>query len=252
MTTLAGKTVLVTGAANGIGRAIAGAAAAGGARLILGDLDGEALARAARELRAHGAEVSAQACDVRRLDELQSLVQEGSTRFSWPDVVFANAGVEGRLCEPWEYSDADFMRVLDVNLAGIWRTLKVTLPPMVARGSGAIVATSSAAGLVGAAGLAAYVASKHGVVGLVRSIAASVASAGVRVNALCPGMADTAMLERLTEAEPAIRDALLARTPMARLGRLDEIAAAALWLASAGSSYVTGSALSVDGGYTSQ
>jgi NAD(P)-dependent dehydrogenase (short-subunit alcohol dehydrogenase family) len=252
MTTLAGKTVLVTGAANGIGRAIANAAAAEGARLILGDLDGDALAGAARELRAHGAEVNAQACDVRRLDELQSLVQEGSSRFSWPDAVFANAGVEGRLCDPWEYSDSDFMRVLDVNLAGIWRTLKVTLPPMVVRGSGAVVATSSAAGLVGAAGLAAYVASKHGVVGLVRSVAATVAAAGVRVNALCPGMADTAMLERLTEAEPAIRNALLARTPMARLGRLDEIAAAALWLASPGSSYVTGSALSVDGGYTSQ
>jgi NAD(P)-dependent dehydrogenase (short-subunit alcohol dehydrogenase family) len=252
MTTLVGKTVLVTGAANGIGRAIANAAAAEGARLILGDVDGDALSGAARELRAHGAEVSAQACDVRRLDELQSLIQEGSSRFSWPDVVFANAGVEGRLCDPWEYSDSDFMRVLDVNLGGIWRTLKLTLPPMVVRGSGAVVATSSAAGLVGAAGLAAYVASKHGVVGLVRSVAASVASAGVRVNALCPGMADTAMLGRLTEAEPALRNALLARTPMARLGRLEEIAAAALWLASPGSSYVTGSALSVDGGYTSQ
>jgi NAD(P)-dependent dehydrogenase (short-subunit alcohol dehydrogenase family) len=123
---------------------------------------------------------------------------------------------------------------------------------MVARRSGSIVATSSVAGLVGAGGLAAYVASKHAVVGLVRSVAISVAKSGVRVNALCPGMVDTALLDRLIELEPSLREGLLALKPMARLGRTDEIAAAALWLASGESSFVTGHAMAVDGGYVAQ
>jgi NAD(P)-dependent dehydrogenase (short-subunit alcohol dehydrogenase family) len=123
---------------------------------------------------------------------------------------------------------------------------------MVARRSGAIVATASVAGLVGAGGLASYVASKHAVVGLVRSVAISVAKMGVRVNALCPGMVDTALLRRLTDAEPSLRESLLALKPMGRLGELEEIAAAAVWLASGESSFVTGHALAVDGGYVAQ
>ena len=249
---LSGKTVLITGAARGIGRAIAQRAAGAGASLILGDLDSEELAKTVRELTGRSVQVVAQACDVRKPHDLESLVASGSRRFTHPDMVFANAGIEGRLCDPWDCSDEDFMRVLDINLAGIWRTMKVTLPQMVARGSGSVVATSSAAGLVGAGGLAAYVASKHGVVGLVRSVAASVAKSGVRVNALCPGLVGTSMLDRLAATAPAIREAFLAMTPMGRLAELEEVAAAALWLASSDAGYVTGTALSVDGGYTCQ
>jgi NAD(P)-dependent dehydrogenase (short-subunit alcohol dehydrogenase family) len=250
--TLTGRTALVTGAANGIGRAIAEAACAAGARLILGDVARDDLAKLARQLSARGAEVVAQECDVRRLEQIESLVAEGARRFAAPDVVFANAGIEGPFGAPWDCTDGEFMGVLDVNVAGIWRTLRVTLPHMVERRSGAIVATASAAGLVGAGGLAAYVASKHAVVGLIRSVAASVAKSGVRVNALCPGMVGTALLDRLTKIEPAIHEALLSQTPMGRLGRLDEIAAAAIWLASNEASYMTGATLAVDGGYTSQ
>ena len=249
---LAGKTVLVTGAARGIGRAIAQRAAQAGAALILGDLESSELDQTADELSRQGAEVIAQACDVRKLQELQSLLAQGVRRFAHPDLVFANAGIEGRLCAPWDCTDEEFMRVLDINVAGIWRTVKVSLPAMVERGSGSIVATSSAAGLVGAAGLAAYVASKHAVIGLVRSVAASVAKSGVRVNALCPGLVGTSMLDRLAVQEPAIREAFLALTPMGRLAQLEEIAAAALWLASSEAGYVTGTTLSVDGGYTCQ
>jgi NAD(P)-dependent dehydrogenase (short-subunit alcohol dehydrogenase family) len=252
MPSLTGRTVLVTGAASGIGRAIATAAAQSGARLILGDCSVAALEDTAQSLSRSGAQVLARACDVRKLADLEALASAGSAAFSPPDIVYANAGIEGPLGAPWDCSDEDFTRVLDINVAGIWRTMKVVLPAMVARGSGAIVATSSAAGLVGAAGLAAYVASKHGVIGLVRSVAASVASTGVRVNALCPGMVATAMLDRLTTLEPALHGALLTQTPMGRLGRLEEIATAALWLGSDESSYVTGSALAIDGGYTCQ
>jgi len=249
---LAGKTALITGAANGIGLAIAERAAACGARLVLGDVDEKALGCAVERLQQAGARVASLRCDVRRTADLEQLTELCRERFGEPDVLFANAGIEGRLAEPWEIRDAELLDVLDVNLVGVFRAMRAVLPAMVARKSGAIVATASVAGLVGAGGLAAYVASKHAVVGLVRSVAISVAKAGVRVNALCPGMADTAMLRRLVDAQPSIRESLLALKPMGRLGELAEISAAAVWLASDESSFVTGHALAVDGGYAAQ
>lgn len=248
----AGKTVLITGAAAGIGRAIALAAVGAGARVVLGDIAAEAMARTADELASRGAAVVSRVCDVRELGQIEALIAAGAERFGHPDVVYANAGVEGTLCAPWDCTEADFTRVIDINLNGIWRTMKAVLPGMVARGSGAIVATASVAGLVGAGGLAAYVASKHGVVGLVKSVAISVAKSGVRVNALCPGMVETAMVDRLVAAEPSLRAALLALKPMGRLAQPEEIAETALWLGSAQASFVTGHALAVDGGYVAQ
>ncbi|HEU4427768.1 MAG TPA: glucose 1-dehydrogenase [Myxococcota bacterium] len=249
---LAGKTALITGAAQGIGLAIAERAAASGARLVLGDIDEKALGLATERLENAGARVAARRCDVRRAADLEQLAELSRERFGEPDVLFANAGIEGRLAEPWEIQDAELLDVLDVNLVGVFRAMRAVLPAMVARKSGAIVATASVAGLVGAGGLSAYVASKHAVVGLVRSVAISVAKAGVRVNALCPGMADTAMLRRLVDAQPSIRESLLALKPMGRLGELAEISAAAVWLASDESGFVTGHALAVDGGYVAQ
>ena len=129
---------------------------------------------------------------------------------------------------------------------------KAVLPGMVARGSGAIVATASVAGVAGADGVAAYVASKHGVVGLVKSAAISVAKSGVRINAICPGVIDTAMVERLVNEQPEVREALLSMKPMGRMGTAAEVAQAAIWLGSEQSSFVTGHALAVDGGYLAQ
>lgn len=249
---LEGKTALITGAANGIGRAIAQRAVREGARVVLGDVDEAALAATAAELREAGAAVAWRRCDVRRSADLEELAQCARAQFGDADVLFANAGVEGRIAAPWEVSDEEFLDVLDVNLCGVLRAIRAVLPAMVARKSGAIVATASVAGLVGAAGLSSYVASKHGVVGLVRSVALSVAQDGVRVNALCPGMVDTALLRRLSTAQPGFRERLLAAKPMGRLGELDEISAAAVWLASDESSFVTGHALAVDGGYVAQ
>lgn len=246
------KTAVITGGANGIGRAIAERAFRTGSRLVLGDVDEQALARTAKDLQEAGAEVAWRRCDVRSSSDVEDLVQRCRERFGDPDVLYANAGIEGKLAAPWEVPEEEFLNVLNINLAGIFRAMRAVLPAMVARKSGAIVATASVAGLVGAAGLAAYVASKHGVVGLVRSVAISVAKSGVRVNALCPGMVDTAMLRRLIDAEPSIRESLLALKPMGRLGELQEIAAAAVWLASEESSFITGHALAVDGGYAAQ
>jgi NAD(P)-dependent dehydrogenase (short-subunit alcohol dehydrogenase family) len=252
VSSLAGKTALITGGARGIGLAIAERAAAAGAQIVLGDVDAEVLDGAGARLREAGAAVAWRRCDVRRSADVAELVALASASFGEPDVLFANAGIEGKLAAPWEISDAELLDVLDVNLVGVFRAMRAVLPGMVARGSGAIVATASVAGLVGAGGLAAYVASKHAVVGLVRSVAISVAKSGVRVNALCPGMVDTALLRRLTDAAPSLRESLLALKPMGRLGELEEIAAAAVWLASGEASFVTGHALAVDGGYAAQ
>jgi NAD(P)-dependent dehydrogenase (short-subunit alcohol dehydrogenase family) len=246
------KVVLITGAAMGIGAAIARAAADEGAVLVLGDVAAEALEKTAGELKQSGAKVAWAVCDVRQQSDLDALVAVATERFGAPDIVYANAGVEGPLGSPAECAEDAFLRVIDINLNGIFRTIKATLPAMTERGSGSIVATASVAGLVGAAGLPAYVASKHGVVGLVRSTAITVAKTGVRVNALCPGMVETALLERLISIDPAIRQGLLALKPVGRLGTTDEIAAAAIWLGSDQSSFVTGHALAVDGGYAAQ
>jgi NAD(P)-dependent dehydrogenase (short-subunit alcohol dehydrogenase family) len=252
MTALKGKSVIITGAAAGIGRAIADRCAREGARLMLGDIDDGLLETTADALRRSCVAVEWRHCDVRLATQTDALAAACRERFGDADILFANAGIEGPLADPWDIQEGDFLNVLNINLMGVWRAMRSVLPSMVARRSGSIVATSSVAGLVGAGGLAAYVASKHAVVGLVRSVAISVAKSGVRVNALCPGMVDTALLDRLIELEPSLREGLLALKPMARLGRTDEIAAAALWLASGESSFVTGHAMAVDGGYVAQ
>ncbi len=246
------RIALVTGGAAGIGRAIAEQAAREGARVVIGDIatSGEDVARGIVQA---GGKALFRVMDVRKMDDVDSLVDLARATYgAAPDTVFANAGVEGPPNAPWTISEADFTRVIDINLVGIWRTMAATLPSMVENGRGVIVATSSVAGLVGAGGLAAYVASKHGVAGLVKSAAIDVAKSGIRINAICPGMVDTAMVDRLAEQVEGFEDALLAMKPMARLGKPREIAEAAIWLASDRASFVTGHMLAIDGGYAAQ
>ena len=247
-----GKTVLITGAAAGIGRAIARACARSGARLVLGDIDQTLLDQTAASFRAEKIPVVAQHCDIRESASIAALIEAGESAFAYPDVVYANAGIFMAPCPPWDISEDEFTAIVEVNLIGTWRTFKAVLPGMIERGRGAIVATASVAGVAGADGVAPYVASKHGVVGLVKSAAISVAKSGVRINAICPGVIDTAMVERLVHDQPEVREALLAMKPMGRMGTPDEVAEAALWLGSDASSFVTGHALAVDGGFLAQ
>ena len=248
---LAGRVALVTGGAQGIGRAIALACAREGASVAIGDIDEDGKAVVA-EISGAGGRAFFKRTDVRDAAHVKALVAATKDKFGPPDAVFANAGFEGPLGAPWDCPESDFMRVIDINLTGAWRTMAAVLPDMIARKKGAIVATSSAAGLVGAGGLAAYVASKHGLVGLVRSVAIDTAKLGVRVNAICPGVIATAMVDRLAKAAPNFEEALLAMKPMARLGTPTEAAEAAIWLASDKASFVTCATLSVDGGYAAQ
>lgn len=250
--TLKDQTVLITGAAAGIGRAIALAAGREGARLVIGDVDAVNLEQTLTLLKAEGIACVSGACDVRRQSDLDALFALAAKHYSHPDAVYANAGILGAPVDVWAQSEDDFMRHLDVNLAGTWRTFKAALPKMIERGSGTIVATASVAGLVGASGLAAYVATKHGMLGLVKSTALNVAKHGIRVNALCPHMVDTPMLDRLFGGDTAIRDALKAMNPMGRNASCEEVAEAALFLGSGRSGYITGTHLAVDGGHIAQ
>jgi NAD(P)-dependent dehydrogenase (short-subunit alcohol dehydrogenase family) len=246
-----GKVILVTGAASGIGRATALALARAGARLVLGDVAaaGEDIAREARAL---GIDAEFLRTDVTRQVDVDALVARAIARHGRLDCAVNNAGIEGVLRETADYPEETFERVINVNLIGVWRCLRAEIPAMLRGGGGAIVNTASVAGLVGAGAFSAYVASKHGVVGLTRSAAIEYAKAGIRVNAVCPGVIDTPMLDRLEAEMPALREALLAMKPMGRLGRPDEVAAAVVWLCSEAASFVTGHALAVDGGYVAQ
>jgi NAD(P)-dependent dehydrogenase (short-subunit alcohol dehydrogenase family) len=246
-----GKVVLVTGAASGIGRATAIELAIEGARLVLCDVDaaGEDTARAARALGAEAAFVTA---DVARQADVDALVEHAVARHGRLDCAVNNAGIEGALRETAEYPEETFVRVIEVNLIGVWRCLRAEIPAMRRAGGGAIVNLSSAAGLVGAGGLSAYVAAKHGVVGLTRAAAIDYAKEGIRVNAVCPGVIETPMVDRLSAELPTLRDALVGMAPMGRLGQPEEIAEAIVWLCSDAASFVTGHTLAVDGGYVAQ
>ena len=246
-----GKVALVTGAGGGIGRATALAFAREGARVVVSDIPGAGGEETARLVEEAGGRTLQVACDVTRAAEVETLVAAAVDAFGRLDCAHNNAGVEGAWARTADCDEESFDRTCAVNLKGVYLCLKAEIARMLGQeGGGAIVNTASVAGVEGAKNLPAYVASKHGVMGLTRTAALEYATRGVRVNAVCPGPIRTRMLEAIMEENPRTEPAMIAAVPMRRLGTPEEIAEAVVWLCSDRASYVTGQGLVVDGGFT--
>ncbi len=255
MTRLDGKTAVVTGSANGIGRAMAGAFAAAGAKVIVSDVLEDDGARTVREITEAGGTAHFVAADVSDAGQAQSLIAAAVERFGGIDILANNAGTGGGQLRLHEIDPEDFDRVLAVNLRGTFLCSKYAIPHFLARGDGRILNTASTYGLIAAPKAAAYCASKAGIINLTRQLAVDYGPDGIRVNAICPGYIDTGLGRRgprLTAEEfrdaTAIREKAAARQPLGRQGQPAEVGAVALFLVSDAASFMTGSIVTVDGG----
>lgn len=243
----AGKVALVTGAAGGIGRAAALAFGRAGAAVLVSDVNEGGGRETVALIEAAGGRAAFQACDVSDAAAVKAMVSAAVGHFGRLDFAFNNAGIN--VLGDDEYDDANWARSIGINLTGVMLCMREEADAMLKNGGGAIVNTSSINGLVGNPGQPAYTASKHGVVGLTRHAALRWAQAGIRVNAICPGVIETPMTAPLI-ADPEMRKLIDSMTPMGRMGRAEEIADAVLWLCSDASSFVTGHPLVIDGGAT--
>ncbi len=251
---LDGKVVLITGAASGIGRATALEAHREGARLLLSDINADGGQALCTEIGGNGGEAIFSTCDVTSEEAVESVVAQALSELGALDCAFNCAGILGTVALTTDTDYEAWRRILDVDLNGVFLCTKHELRVMAGQGSGSILNMASAAGLIGWPGASGYVAAKHGVVGLTRASALEFAAQGVRVNAICPSYTKTPMVDDLFEnllgGDPAQVDAAVAKHPIGRFADPAEIAAACVWLLSDKSSYVTGTAMSVDGGYT--
>ena len=243
---LEGKSMIVTGGASGIGLATVERCLKEGANLVISDLassDGEAKAQA---LNGQGGRCIFIPCDVSSTEQVDHLIAETVRQFGSADIVFSNAGIGG-ITPAVDYADTDYLRVIDINLNGVFRVARAALRQMYKQGSGSLINCASILGALGQTGTAAYSAAKGGVVNLTRTLALEAAPKGVRVNSIGPGYIDTPLLKDLP---PEMRQGLVNLHPIGRLGRDEEVANAVLFLGSDEASFVTGAYLLVDGGYS--
>jgi len=247
--TFDGKVVVVTGAAAGIGRASALAFARAGAKVVVADID-EAGAKETVDLIGGDSVARYIRADVSDHEDAQRMVDTALSAFGRLDIAHNNAGIEIAGKPVADIDPPDWDKVLQVNLTGVFACMRAQIPAILEAGGGAIVNTASGLGTVALPNQAAYVASKHGVIGLTKAAAMEYSAAGIRVNAVCPGVIRTAMVEKLAEADEAFLPLMIQMHPIGRLGTPDEIADVVTWLCSPAASFVTGQAIHADGGYT--
>jgi NAD(P)-dependent dehydrogenase (short-subunit alcohol dehydrogenase family) len=248
---LAGRAGLVTGAASGIGRATALALVAAGAEVLVVDLDAAGGEETVALAEGSGG-ASFFAADVTDPDAARAMVATVIERHGRLDFAHNNAGVVFAGAPIHEVSDADWQRMIDVDLTGVFNCMRAEIGAMLEGGGGSIVNTASGVGVIGIPGQGPYVAAKHGVLGLTKVAALDYAARGVRINAVCPGAIETPILEEAFAADPDLKAMMEAGHPIGRVGRPEEIADAVVWLVSDASSFVTGQPILVDGGYTAQ
>ncbi len=242
------KVVIVTGGAYGIGRAAAIGFAQRGAKVAIADVDVKRGEETLRRIKDAGGDAFFVKTDVSSEADVKALVEKTVETYGKLDCAFNNAGIHKVFASMADFTAADWEEMINVNLKSVWLCMKYEIPQMLKLGKGAIVNTSSAAGLVGAPSNPAYPASKHGVVGITKSTALEFARKGIRVNCVCPGPIRTGMNESLVAANPEMVKAMDQKVPMGRIGEPEEVAAAAMFLCSDEASYITGAALPVDGG----
>ena len=246
---LEGKIALVTGGSSGIGRAAALVFAREGAKVVIADIEVEGGEETLRMVKEAGGEAIFVKTDVSKREEVEALIKKVVETYGRLDCAFNNAGIEGPQHLPMlECPDEEFDHLLGVNLKGVWYCLKNEIAEMLRQGGGVIVNTSSAAGLKGWQNTAAYNATKHGVVGLTKAVALDYATAGIRVNAVCPGLVRTPMVDRLIGGNAEVEAAMEKGQPIGRFAKPEEIAEVAVWLCSDDASIITAVAMPVDGG----
>lgn len=244
------RVIIVTGSTFGIGKSTAIAFAQRGAKVVLSDwMEDEGTQKIIKD---NGGDSIFVKCDVSNEEDVKSLVVKTISHYGRLDFAFNNAGIEGTPAPVSECSNDNWDKTININLKGVWFCMKYQIPEMLKAGGGSIVNNASVAGLVGFSAVPAYVASKHGVVGLTKNAALDYAKQNIRVNAVCPGVIHTPMVDRFTGNDPKVLEQLLAAKPMGRAGQAEEIAETVVFLCSGAASFITGQAIAVDGGWTTQ
>ncbi|MGR8921110.1 MAG: glucose 1-dehydrogenase [Gammaproteobacteria bacterium] len=245
------KSILITGGSTGIGRATALVCAAEGARLTIADVNEAAGREVVETVTGQGGQACFVRTDVTNSAEVRASIAAAVEAYGRLDGAFNNAGIEGNFTNIVKMTEEEYDRTVDVDLKGVWLCVKYQIEQLLKQESpGSIVSTASVAGLIGTRGGSAYCAAKHGVVGLTKCAALEFGRKGIRVNAVCPGIIETPMLERMSGETGISREQLVAQEPIGRLGQPREIGDAVVWLLSEQASFVTGIAMPVDGGFT--
>lgn len=247
MENLKNKVVIVTGAGSGIGKATAIAFAKEGAKVVASDVNENECQQTIEEIKKVNGEAIAIKCDVSSDEDVKRMIEKTLEKYGKLDCAYNNAGIEGIPSSTTECTTENWNRTIDVNLKGVWLCMKYEIPAMLKNGKGSIVNCSSIAGKIGFETIPAYVASKHGVIGLTETASLEFAKNNIRVNAVCPGVIHTPMLERFDHGD---EESMAVQVPMGRVGTPNEIANSVVWLCSDNASYVTGQSIIVDGGWT--